>query len=251
LAPFQEPSVVHSSLGRLRVHLPHWSDIPETAIAAAVRRLAGVTHAETNALTGNVLLLFQPQQTTAPALLEALPALPLDLPAAAPLVAQAYTSPPALTGVIGGPIVASAPPESLPPGGSVIYVTGTARVVYQALGWTSVGMAVVGAITPGIPTAPFVILAGYFFMRSSPRAHAWLRQSHWFGPLLRDWEEHRGIRRWVRNATLALIGGSMVITAFLGLSMPLTATILSVQVIGIGVVLHLRVIDPIAPAAVP
>src|SRR5262249_29954184 len=116
----------------------------------------------------------------------------------------------------------------------------------RTLGWTSVGMAVVGAITPGIPTAPFVILAGYFFTRSSPAAHQWLRQSRWFGPLLRDWEEHRGIRPWVRNATLALIGGSMVVTAFLGLSALVTGAIMTMQAIGIVIVLNLHVIEPAA-----
>ena len=74
------------------------------------------------------------------------------------------------------------------------YVTGLRRKVYQVLGWASVGMAVVGFALPGIPGAPFVVLAGYFFIRSSPRSHAWLLQSRWFGPILRDWEQHRAVR---------------------------------------------------------
>src|SRR5262249_26217674 len=156
----------------------------------------GVTHAEANPRTGNALLLFEPRQTSAQDLLEALPAVRL--------------APPAL------PLLA-AEEEIVPPGavGSIVYMTGTGRVVYKALGWTSVGMAGVGAATPGIPTAPFVILAGYFFVRSSPEAHQWLRQSRVFGPLLRDWEDHRGVRRSVRNAAVGLIGGSMVVTSLL------------------------------------
>jgi uncharacterized membrane protein YbaN (DUF454 family) len=177
-----------------------------------------------------------------------MPALCGDRQVGPPLLAAGDNGPPELAEEIGRSSTVVGPPLEPSLAGPVIYVTGTTRVVYKALGWSSVGMAVVGAIMPGIPTTPFVILAGYFFTRSSPEAHEWLRQSRWFGPILRDWEEHRGVRRWVRNATLALIGGGMVVTALMGLSTGLTATILTLQAVGIGIVLNLRVIEPAAPA---
>jgi uncharacterized membrane protein YbaN (DUF454 family) len=243
-APAREPCVVHSSYGRLRVHLPHWSGTRDEEIAAALRRLPGVTHAEANPLTGNVLLLFEPRQTSARALLEALPALRLDSPVRL-LVLQDEPENPALAEEVCGP-GADLEPE---PGGSVVYMTGTGRVIYKALGWASVGMAVVGAITPGIPTAPFVVLAGYFFVRSSPEAHQWLRRSRWFGPLLRDWEDHRAVRRSVRNTAVGLIGGSMAVMPLMGFPGPLLATILTMQAAGLAIVLSLRVVEPSTPAA--
>jgi uncharacterized membrane protein YbaN (DUF454 family) len=230
-APLREPSVVHTSHGRLRVHLPHWPGTHGEQIVAGVRRLPGVTSAEANPLTGNVLIWFEPRQTSAPALLDALPTLRLEQP----------VGPPLFCGECERPSVLLAASQS----GSVVYMSGTGRVIYTALGWTSVGMAVVGAITPGIPTAPFVILGGYFFIRASPEAHEWLRQSHWFGPLLRDWEAHRGVRRSVRNAALVLIGGSMAATAFMPLSVALKVTILGLQAIGVAVVLNLRLVEPV------
>ncbi len=243
-AAFQEPSVVHSGSGRLRVHLPHWSGARAGDVAAEVARLPGVTAAEANPLTGNVLILFDPGQTSAPTLLAALPALE---PANPPLL-QLVCSDPARPEEPGEAVTVPLPSAEAQQPGSIVYMTGTGRVVYKALGWTSVGLAVVGAITPGIPTAPFVILAGYFFTRSSSAAHEWLRQSRWFGPVLRDWEDHRGVRRWMRNAALGLIGAGMVVTAFLGLSLPVTATIISCQIVGIGIVLSLPVIEPAEPA---
>jgi uncharacterized membrane protein YbaN (DUF454 family) len=233
-SPLREPGVVHSSHGRLRVHLPHWSGTRGEQIAAGLRGLPGVTGAEANPLTGNVLIRFEPRQTNVVALLEALPSLRLEEPA--PLLGADRDRPPALL--------------EAGQAGLVVSVTRTGRLVYTTLGWSSVGMAVVGAITPGIPTTPFVILAGYFFIRSSPEAHEWLRQSRWFGPLLRDWEEHRGVRRSVRNAALALIGGSMVLTTLMPLSAPLKLTIVALQAVGLAVVLHLRVVDgePSVPA---
>jgi uncharacterized membrane protein YbaN (DUF454 family) len=232
--PLREPRVVHSSHGRLRVHLPHWSGTDAADLAAGLRRLPGVIGAEANPLTGNVLIRFEPRQTSAAALLAALPAAEPEPPVRLPVPAADR----------GRPLVL---PEELQPG-SVVYVTGTGRVVYIALGWTSVGMAVVGAVTPGIPTAPFVILGGYFFIRSSPEAHAWLRQARWFGPILRDWEAYRGVRRSVRNAALALIGGSMGLTALMPLAAPVKVTIVAAQVVGAAIVLRLRVVDAVPPS---
>jgi uncharacterized membrane protein YbaN (DUF454 family) len=216
-----------------------------------------VIDAEANPLTGNVLILFQPRQTSEQSLMEALQTLQLE--ALPPSLQGDGRQPPQLVEEVsaarpgaGAPSdVYIAAAESVPDGqpvSTIVYMTGTGRTVYQALGWVSVGMAVVGAITPGIPTTPFVILAGYFFVRSSPEAHAWLRNSRWFGTILRDWEDHRGIRRSVRNAAAGLIGASMGVTALLGLSAGLTATIIALQIVGLAIVLRLRVIDPAAPA---
>jgi len=227
----QEPRVVHSSHGRIRVHLPHWPGTGGEQIVAGLGRLPGVTNSEANPLTGNVLIRYDPQQTQSAALLAALPALRLEQP----------VTPPALFEEVGGPSLDGDQPAT------VVYMTGTGRVVYRVLGWSSVGMAVVGAITPGIPTAPFVIIAGYFFVRSSPEAHQWLRQSRWFGPILRDWEAHRGVRRSVRNAGLTLIGAGMAVTTMLPISTLLKATILAMQVVGVAIIMRLRVVDPVAP----
>jgi uncharacterized membrane protein YbaN (DUF454 family) len=252
LAPARELRVIHSSFGRLRVHLPHWSGAHAEQIADELRQLRDVTHAEANPLTGNVLLLFDPQQTTAQSLIDRLPALRLDPFLDIPLLEGEGDNPLALAEEFSRDLAVADPPDlvahAAAPG---TYVTGIRRTIYKALGWASVGMAVVGAILPGIPTVPFVVLAGYFFVRSSPEAHAWLRQSRLFGALLRDWEEHRGVRRSVRNVAAGLIGASMVLVLLLELPLPLLATILPLQLLGLVIVLRLRVIDPAlsAPAA--
>ena len=66
-------------------------------------------------------------------------------------------------------------------------------------------MAYLGAVLPGLPTTPWVLLAGYCFSRSSPRLERWLKRSPVFGRLLRDWDEHRGIRRWVKVVAVCLV----------------------------------------------
>lgn len=85
----------------------------------------------------------------------------------------------------------------------------------QAVGWRRVtlliGAAVflmfglLGVVLPGLPTTPFVLLASYCLLRSSPALHQRLLASRLFGGVLRDWHLYRGIRPHVRYKALAII----------------------------------------------
>lgn len=83
--------------------------------------------------------------------------------------------------------------------------TGLRRVLFVTAGLLCVGMAYVGVLMPGLPTTPWVLLASYCFGRSSPRLQRWLRRTPAFGRMLRDWEEHRGIRKPVKIFAVLLI----------------------------------------------
>ena len=50
-----------------------------------------------------------------------------------------------------------------------------------------------------------MLLASYCFSRSSQRLDRWLKRSPIFGRLLRDWDEHRGIRRPVKVFAVCLV----------------------------------------------
>jgi uncharacterized membrane protein YbaN (DUF454 family) len=96
--------------------------------------------------------------------------------------------------------------------GEILYCV---RAQPQAIGWrrlalitlTAVALilALLGVILPGLPTTPFVLLASYGLMRTSPRWHRWLLDSRLFGSVLRDWHLHRGISAHVRVKALAVL----------------------------------------------
>src|ERR1043165_1360068 len=72
-----EPRVVHSMRGRLRLHLPLWSGKGERQIEQELGGLHGVRSIQANAVTGNVLLLYDPELTSEQALLAGVRDLPI------------------------------------------------------------------------------------------------------------------------------------------------------------------------------
>ena len=69
-----EPRTISAIPGRARVHLPAWSGRGQYQLEKRVRQVPGVRRAEANALTGNILVFFDPQTTDPNALHAALDA---------------------------------------------------------------------------------------------------------------------------------------------------------------------------------
>jgi hypothetical protein len=83
------------------------------------------------------------------------------------------------------------------------------RALLWACGVVALLLGALGVVVPGLPTTPFVLLAGACFVRASPRTHRWLLKNRTFGPLLREWEKHRSVSRRVKRFGLT----AMALTA--------------------------------------
>lgn len=90
------------------------------------------------------------------------------------------------------------------------------RIAYIVAGSVATVFAVAGALLPGLPTTPFLLVALWAFARSSPRLREGLKRI----PLLRQalveahrFEERRTIRREVKILAVSMAWGSVLITA--------------------------------------
>ncbi|MBX9584560.1 MAG: YbaN family protein [Gemmataceae bacterium] len=116
--------------------------------------------------------------------------------------------------------------------------TGLRRWLYLSAGLGCVGLAYLGAVLPGLPTTPWVLLASYCFGRSSPRLQRWVRRSPVFGRLVRDWEDHRGIRRPVKAvAVLMVVLVVSLSLTFRALPVWVKGVIAGFAAVGVGVIL--------------
>lgn len=89
----------------------------------------------------------------------------------------------------------------------------TLRSVYFVAGLVCVGLAYLSWL-PGIPTFDFVILAAFFFARSSDRFHAWLIGHPVFGRVIRGYRSDGFSIKTKLAASVAVmlsLGFSMVV----------------------------------------
>ena len=80
-----------------------------------------------------------------------------------------------------------------------------ARVIYIAVGLTSVGLATLGAVLPGLPTTVFLLIALWAFSRSSDRLHAWVTRMPLFREALVHVERYHAERSISRNVKLIAV----------------------------------------------
>jgi len=59
------------------------------------------------------------------------------------------------------------------------------KYLFIILGLISLGLGLLGIITPGLPTTPFILLTGVLFAKSSPRLHQKLLDHKITGPYIR------------------------------------------------------------------
>jgi uncharacterized protein len=92
------------------------------------------------------------------------------------------------------------------------------QYVWAGLGLICVALAAIGVVVPLLPTVPFLLLAAFFFARSSSRLHHWLLTHPSFGPFIDGWNSSGAIRpRAKRLATLS-IGVVFALSLALGVS---------------------------------
>ena len=92
------------------------------------------------------------------------------------------------------------------------------RWPFAVLAYLFLGVALVGVVVPGLPTFPFLLLAGWAAARGSRRLHDWLYRHPRFGPELARWRDRRAITRRSKVLALALLALSFGIMAWRGVS---------------------------------
>ncbi|PQO48060.1 YbaN family protein [Blastopirellula marina] len=138
---------------------------------------------------------------------------------------------------IHGAVPLSAPPQSP---NKPVAAHGLRRVLFLVASAFFLTLGVLGAVLPVLPCTPFLLLASYFAARSSPWLNRAILSNRLVGPILRDWSEHRGVRRNVKIKAMLLVGICVTTTLIVTQPAPLVmAMIAGVSTIGIVVVAKL------------
>ena len=92
------------------------------------------------------------------------------------------------------------------------------RAAYIVVGLTSVALAALGALLPGLPTTVFLLVALWAFSRSSERLHGWVKRIPLFREALVHVERYHADRSISRGVKLLAVSCAWTSVALFFLS---------------------------------
>jgi uncharacterized membrane protein YbaN (DUF454 family) len=87
------------------------------------------------------------------------------------------------------------------------------KPLFLVLGGMFTSLAFLGIFLPLLPTTPFLLLAAFFFLRSSQKYYDWLLNHKILGKYLKNYLENRAISLRIKVFTLMLLWGTISTTA--------------------------------------
>lgn len=89
------------------------------------------------------------------------------------------------------------------------------RYLLLALAWACVAIGALGVIVPVLPTTPLLLLATFLFAKTSPRLHAWIRQTKLYNSYVVPFKEDGGLSAGKKARILCVSLGVLVVSAML------------------------------------
>ena len=117
--------------------------------------------------------------------------------------------------------------------------------LFIAAGTGCVGIGTVGIAVPVLPTTPFLLLAAFFYARSSQRFHDSLLSNRVVGSYIRNYVEGRGMTPRSKVATLILLWLGIALTV--AFATDIFALRLILLLIAAGVTVHILTLKTAEP----
>ena len=79
------------------------------------------------------------------------------------------------------------------------------RLLWNIAGTIFLGLGLIGAALPVMPTTPFLLLAAACYLNGSTRMYEWMTKNRLFGRYLRDYMEGRGVPLRTKIASICFL----------------------------------------------
>lgn len=110
------------------------------------------------------------------------------------------------------------------------------RALLAGIGFICVGLGVIGAFLPLMPSTVFLIVAAWCFARSNPRLYRELRRHRAFAPV-GDWQEGLGLSATAKVAAISSITLTFSLSIAFAVQQPLLRLVLAGFALGLVVYL--------------
>lgn len=98
---------------------------------------------------------------------------------------------------------------SLPSEQRVVLRRRMLMLVWRAVALVALGLGLVGAVLPVMPTVPFLVVSAWAASKGWPRFELWLLRHRVLGPPVRQWRERGAVPRrakWVSSLMMVVSG---------------------------------------------
>lgn len=110
------------------------------------------------------------------------------------------------------------------------------KYLYVFLGSAALFLGVIGIFIPILPTTPFLLLASFFYLRSSQRLYNWLINHKICGAYIYSYLTYKAISKKTKIGTIFFLWSTLIVSMIL-MSSPHIRIFL--VLVGIGVTIHL------------
>ena len=112
------------------------------------------------------------------------------------------------------------------------------RALFFVAGVAALGLGIAGIFLPVLPTTPLVLLAATCFARSYRPFHEWLVAHRLFGPILREWHEHRSIPYRTKLFAISMMAAALTVSIVFFVDPPWLKAVLAVCGVALGVYMY-------------
>ena len=88
------------------------------------------------------------------------------------------------------------------------------KKLYIAFGFLVVALAIIGVFIPSLPTVPFLLVALFWFERSSKKYHDMIMNNKYFGPVLQDYYSGKGLTLSVKIKAILFLSCGMIFSIY-------------------------------------
>ncbi|MFA9489296.1 MULTISPECIES: YbaN family protein [unclassified Mannheimia] len=78
------------------------------------------------------------------------------------------------------------------------------KLLYIICGFICIGLGIIGAVLPGLPTTPFLLLALFCFTKGSEKMRLWFIQTKLYKKYLQEYDEKRAMTMKQKITILAI-----------------------------------------------
>ncbi len=110
------------------------------------------------------------------------------------------------------------------------------NVVLFVLGTLFFAIGIIGVFVPVLPTTPFLLLASFFYLRSSKRMHHWLMNHRVFGSYIRNYVLYRAVPKPTKIRAILFLWTTLIVSMML---VDQLAIRIGLVVVGVAVSAHI------------